>query len=171
MIECFAESGATGIYFGIESGSERILRRLGRSATVEEIREKCTICMEHGILPTCSFMIGIPGETIEDVRQTFDLMRSLNTWYVQLHVFTPLPGTPVFENPKAYGVTIEDSEIPPGVFEARAIHRTEHLPGEMTNELYAEGIGIAELRAREYASFLARYPKVDWAMRHIREDE
>ncbi len=66
--------GFTRFGLGIESGSQRILDYLQKDITVDEVKAAARACARAGIRLTCSFMIGVPGETRQDMSQTLDLM-------------------------------------------------------------------------------------------------
>ena len=67
-------AGLTQIDLGIESGSPRSLLRLNKKITVEDIKEKVALAKKH-VRVFGFFMIGIPGEDEDDVRQTFELAK------------------------------------------------------------------------------------------------
>lgn len=84
------------VNFGAESGSERVLRRLkGRSARVEDNQRLVDVCRRHGLLPSASFVIGVPGETAEDLEATAAFIeRNADDLYdVQVFPLAPYPGT------------------------------------------------------------------------------
>jgi len=159
LLRMCARAGCDRLYFGIESGSPRVLERLGRRYGPEDVMKIVDSCLEMGILPTCSFMLGIPYENDEDVQRTFDLMQHVNTPMVQIHVFTPLPGTPVYENPERFNVKLYlDGDTPDCILQA-VFHETAHLSRERIAELWLEGHGIAAERSVErpaYDAFLGK---------------
>ncbi|MDD5255115.1 MAG: radical SAM protein [Candidatus Omnitrophica bacterium] len=91
------EAGCRLVAFGIESGSQRILDVLGKTTTVEQNKEAIRVCKEAGLLVHASFMLGNPGETLEDVRltQKFILETQPEVFYV--NITTPYPGTKLWE--------------------------------------------------------------------------
>ena len=84
----------TRIAFGIQSGSDRVLERIGRGHTVADGIRAVELCRDHGFLPVVDFMVGFPFETGEDEAATLDLIRwVVRSGRVRLHAFIPLPGT------------------------------------------------------------------------------
>lgn len=67
-------SGCRYIAFGIESGSEKILRGINKNITVRQVKDFIKILNEHNIFSRAMFMFGLPGETMEDVKKTIDLI-------------------------------------------------------------------------------------------------
>lgn len=64
------------VSFGAESGSERILQSLkGKSVSVQMNQSVLDLLSRYGLFTTCSFILGTPTETREDVKQTFDFIR------------------------------------------------------------------------------------------------
>ena len=87
------EAGCRQVIFGFESGSQRILDILDKSATVEQNKEAIRVCKEAGLMVSGLFMLGNPTETIEDVRltQKFILENEPDEFYV--NITTPYPDT------------------------------------------------------------------------------
>lgn len=78
MAKAFKDAGCAGINFGIDSGSDVMLARLGRSFTRADIERTASICRDHSIPFMFDLLIGAPGETTHTVAETIDLMRRLN---------------------------------------------------------------------------------------------
>ena len=84
------------IVVGAQSGSERMLERMNRGHTVENVRVAVELILDYGFTPEVDFIFGLPGETKEDVEETLRLMEWITTkgGRVHAHTFMPLPGTP-----------------------------------------------------------------------------
>ena len=87
----------TRIAFGIQSGSDRILRRIGRGHTVADGLRAVELARDHGFTPLVDLIVGFPFENEEDEAATLDLIRQVTggPGRVRLHRFIPLPGTPL----------------------------------------------------------------------------
>ncbi|MDI6902793.1 MAG: radical SAM protein [Methanocellales archaeon] len=103
------------LFIGAESGSDRVLEIMQKDLTVAQIEEAIKICKNAGISVGVYFMIGIPGETKEDMKRTLEFMYHLYEKYdVKLDgpkVYTPYPGTPLFESAVKYGFTQPNSSV------------------------------------------------------------
>ncbi len=89
----------TTINMGGQSGSQKMLDRIARGHTVEDIITGAEKCLKHGFTPVVDFIFGLPYETEEDQLDTLKLIKWLTAkgGKVHSHYFMPLPGTP-FEN-------------------------------------------------------------------------
>lgn len=83
------------VFFGIESGSDRVLRMMGKGATTREVREAVERCREHNLKVAGSFIVGYPGETGKDYQATKDLIADLYLDDVFVSSAEPIPGTPL----------------------------------------------------------------------------
>lgn len=77
MAELFRRAGCAGVDFGADSGSDMMLRRLGRDFTSEDLVRTAGLCHDVGIPFMYDLLIGGPGETRETVRKTVELMRGI----------------------------------------------------------------------------------------------
>ncbi|TRZ47927.1 MAG: radical SAM protein, partial [Dehalococcoidia bacterium] len=59
-------AGCRTIWFGVESGSHHILRKLTKGVSLHHVVQAFKLCSEEGIQISCSFMLGIPGELVND---------------------------------------------------------------------------------------------------------
>lgn len=83
------------VFFGIESGSDRVLRMMGKGATVRQVEEAVERCREHDLRVAGSFIVGYPGETERDYEATRDLIARLSLDDVFVSSAEPIPGTPL----------------------------------------------------------------------------
>lgn len=88
----------TRLHFGAQSGSDSVLKRLGRGHTVADVIAAVETCSVAGILPVVDFIVGLPDETDEEQRDTLSLIEWVTrSGMVHIHQFIPLPGTPLFK--------------------------------------------------------------------------
>jgi len=90
------KAGCNSIKVGIESGSERILKKMNKGITHDQIRRTVEIFKKVGIHWTGYFMMGVPGETIEEIYQTLDFMYEIQPNFASISVYEPFPETPMF---------------------------------------------------------------------------
>lgn len=90
------DSGCRWIFFGVESGSKRILSEMNKRIPFDKIEETFRNCRNAGIIPIGSFIVGFPGETTEDLAQTVSLIEKLPTSLVNLNFFALVPGSDIY---------------------------------------------------------------------------
>ena len=96
LLKKMKQAGCFGISLGIESGSERILALLNKGITKTQMREAARHVKEAGLLLTVYVMLGNPTETREDIAQTQQFIAEINPDILQIHYFTPYPGSLFF---------------------------------------------------------------------------
>ena len=86
------------LFFGLESGSERMLKYLKRgTVTVEQGKKAMRLCKEYGFSTCGYFMIGSPSETVEDLEETCKFIESPDIDGAAIFITTPLPGTELWD--------------------------------------------------------------------------
>lgn len=109
MLSELSEAGCRHITYGVESGSERVRREImKRWATNQRFRDVFSWTKDAGIMPTANYIIGTPGETIAEMRETMALHRELDPVDFGYFVFYPYPGTDLFNTCKDNGWLPED---------------------------------------------------------------
>ncbi len=96
MLALMGKAGCHWISWGIESGNEQILRHARKGAYPEKAEKSLKWAKKAGIMNWGYFIIGLPGETEETIRQTIDFAKRLPLDIALFHVAAPYPGTPFF---------------------------------------------------------------------------
>lgn len=114
LVEKIRRSGCNRLYFGAESGSDRILKAIHKDLSVAQIESGVRYAVDNGIVPIVSLMSGFRQETLEDSRMTFRLIRRL--WAISPTVevngvffYNPYPGSPLFHDAVEHGVKVPDT--------------------------------------------------------------
>lgn len=105
LLRRMKQAGCTWLLYGVESGNQEILDTIKKKITLEKIREGVKMANEAGINILASFIIGLPGETKETLKQTVEFGKSLGVSY-GFNVLCPFPGTEVREKADEYGIEI-----------------------------------------------------------------
>jgi anaerobic magnesium-protoporphyrin IX monomethyl ester cyclase len=96
MLNWMAKAGCRLISWGIESGNEQILKHARKGANPDKAKHALSWAKKAGIMNWGYFIIGLPGETEETIRQTIDFAKTLPLDIALFHVAAPYPGTPFF---------------------------------------------------------------------------
>ncbi len=104
MIREMKRSGCNCIYYGVESANPKILNEFYRKRIkLEQVVDAVKKTKENEILTVCSFIIGAPMESREDILKTLKFSIKLNPDYAQYSILTPYPGTEIYEEAKEKG--------------------------------------------------------------------
>ena len=141
-IEHMRRSGCVRINIGVESGNNRILRSVKKGHTIEKAYAAMDICRRKGIEVGAFFMVGFPEETEETLRDTLTAIERIHADTIMLSIFTPYPGSELFQVCKELGVVDDDFDI--------AIHNhqspkncfTAFIPPDRFKELVREAASL-----------------------------
>ena len=93
LLRHFAESGCKQIDFGVESGSDRILKVMRKNVSRRDIINAFKATRESGLRSFATITIGHPTETVDDLEKTVSLLKIIKPNFTLTSYLTPLPGT------------------------------------------------------------------------------
>lgn len=105
LVAKMKRSGCEGVFLGVESGSNTILKNMKKGAIVSYYRDGISWLRQHGITTVGSFILGFPGETDETVRQTERFIEESGLDYYFIQPFYYLHHTPVHKRAEEFGLT------------------------------------------------------------------
>jgi len=97
VVATMREAGLEAMYFGVESGSQRVLDHYAKGTTIEQTRQAFALCHKYGVATAAYFMIGAPIETRADIEASRQLARDLGAKYTYWFIYTPLPGSEMYD--------------------------------------------------------------------------
>ena len=100
LAKLMSEAGCTSIFFGVESGSDEVLKRVGKGITVDKIEKAVKIAHSSGIGVYVHIMVGFPDETVEELQETARLMERLAPMvkgFPTGGILLPYPGTSIYK--------------------------------------------------------------------------
>jgi anaerobic magnesium-protoporphyrin IX monomethyl ester cyclase len=103
QLRLMRKAGCFMIAWGLESGSEAVLKRARKGTTVKRIEETIAASHRAGIKNWGYFIIGLPGESVASIRETIDLSKRIPVDIGLFHIATPYPGTPFYYESVANG--------------------------------------------------------------------
>lgn len=147
MLHRMAQTGCSGIQFGIESGSQEILDSV-KGIRVDDALDAVRSAVAEGINVACSFMIPFPEDTEETLAQSMEFMRKVQEagGRLLISMTTPFPGTMYYERADSLGLGIltDDWEL----FDCKhVVMQTRHLSAERIeglSEQMAIGLGLSK---------------------------
>ena len=102
------EANCQLIFFGIESGSQKILNAVGKGTTVEQNEKAVMLAKEVGLPVAIAVIFGYPGETMDTLQQTLDFIRRMEPDMLYICFATPFPGTELYDLVKKLGWKMSD---------------------------------------------------------------
>ena len=108
LLKHMHRAGCRRIYYGWESGSQRMLDVLKKDLTPSDIIEAAKMTRRAGIWAKVYLIVGSPGETMEDIQETERVLREAGPDLVRVSVFNPLIGTESWDN---YLANIDISDL------------------------------------------------------------
>lgn len=106
ILKLMKQAGCWEISFGLETGSDELLKKMDKAARVALSEQAVKWTAEAGIRTKGLFMLGYPGETEDTIAQTKDFVRRIPMTIMNLTKFTPYPGSPIYRD--LYGTNIRD---------------------------------------------------------------
>ncbi len=102
------KAGCIQISYGVESGSEKIRKTLGKPIDQDRIISAFSMTRAHGILPRAYFIYGSPGETEKTIQESLDLIRIIQPLSAVFYMLVIFPGTFLYETAKKKNLVSDD---------------------------------------------------------------
>ena len=96
MLKKLHRAGCERIHYGVEAGTDHILKILNKGITIDQAKRAFRLTREAGISTLAYFMIGSPGETREDIFKTVEFAKELEPDYVHITILCPFPATRIY---------------------------------------------------------------------------
>jgi hopanoid biosynthesis associated radical SAM protein HpnJ len=110
-LEVLKDNGLRLLLVGYESGNQKILHNIKKGLLVEVARRFTKDCHELGIVVHGTFILGLPGETRETMRETLEFAKQINPHTIQVSLAAPYPGTFLYKQAKQNGWFAEDVDL------------------------------------------------------------
>jgi len=114
LLDLMARSGCVGVNVAIESGTERVLKQIVKKPIkkLSMVPEIIARIKSKGLFCFANFIIGFPGETWDEIRETIRFAETCGADYVKFFLAVPLYGTPLYEEARKAGALVHHDEYP-----------------------------------------------------------
>lgn len=96
-LQLMKKAGCHLVAFGVESGSNKVLKNVKKATNVDVIRRAFEISKEVGLRTKAYFIVGLPGEEREDFEMSIKLAKEINPDYLWVSKFSPVPGSEYYD--------------------------------------------------------------------------
>src|SRR5208283_624975 len=110
-LKAMKEAGCRLLIVGYESGDQQILKNIKKGATVERARQFTKDCHKLGLVVHGDFILGLPGETHETIKNTINFAKELDVETIQVSVAHAYPGTELHEFALKNGFMTSDTRM------------------------------------------------------------
>jgi hopanoid biosynthesis associated radical SAM protein HpnJ len=110
-LKAMKDAGCRLLIVGYESGDPQILKNIKKGATIERARQFTKDCHKLGLVVHGDFILGLPGETRETIRNTIDFAKELDVETIQVSVAHAYPGTELYDYAMKSGFMVADTKM------------------------------------------------------------
>jgi hopanoid biosynthesis associated radical SAM protein HpnJ len=110
-LKAMKEAGCRLLIVGYESGDQQILKNIKKGATVERARQFTKDCHKLGLVVHGDFIMGLPGETRDTIRNTIAFAKELDVETIQVSVAHAYPGTELYDYAVKNGFMVADEKM------------------------------------------------------------
>ena len=96
ILTALKDVGLRNVGFGIESGNDRVLKLVKKGITKDQVRKAMKIAKAVGLETWGFFILGLPGDTEESIRDTIDFAIELDPKYAKFVFLKPFPGSETY---------------------------------------------------------------------------
>jgi radical SAM superfamily enzyme YgiQ (UPF0313 family) len=136
LLAIMKSAGCEAVSFGIESANPEILKTIRKGITLPQVVRAVKMCQRAGIIPYASFILGLPGETPQTIKDTLEFGEQLKEqgMLYGFHLLAPFPGTEIREQSTKYGIRILTNDW--SQYHAnRSVVETAEVDRQMLNEI------------------------------------
>ena len=98
LLQLMKQANCSGLYLGLESGSDRVLKAIDKKTTVEQNLKVSKMVNKSGIPSATAILLGLPDEEKEDIEETLKLIKKIDTDILDINSYIPLAGTPLYDS-------------------------------------------------------------------------
>jgi magnesium-protoporphyrin IX monomethyl ester (oxidative) cyclase len=177
LLQKMKHAGCTSIFIGAESGVQEVLDKIiGKNLDLKKVKNVVVLCKKIGIRVGVFFVLGLPGETKEDMKKTIDFgrkLRKLGAASCSFFIANPFYGTRLYKIARELGYLIRNdgADIENGFLNLEAMIKTPQFSPEEVYALRERAMGEQDISAlleilrkpsliKYYFTAVKRNPKV-----------
>ena len=103
-IELMGKAGCEGVFLGVESGSDVMLKRMNKTARQKDYIKAIPLLRDAGVTSHANVIVGFPGETLETLQESIDMIESVKPDFYRAQLWYADPVTPIWNKREEYGV-------------------------------------------------------------------
>ena len=111
LLHYMKDAGCIEISCGIESANEDIQKIMGKNLNLHKVKKNLLTIKKMGIKLRCSFIFGIPGESIEHILNSIAFMKEIKPNEIQIYPYVPYSGTEFMDCPSTYNINYGSIEF------------------------------------------------------------
>lgn len=165
ILVAMKEAGFYCIYFGVESGDDKVLKMINKNITTEQIYRKIRIAKKMHYFVGIFIMIGLPGSSDESEKKTIEFVKKLDPDFIGFAVTTPYPGSELFARDRERLLKIGWENFRHDFTKKRVLFVPENMNEDKVREWYYLAIKKFYLRPSYWINQLLRHP--DWFLRRV----
>ena len=143
MAVLMQKTGCGAVQFGVESGSQDVLKSIGKNTGLRQIEDAVSAVSRAGIDEiVCGIIIGHPQDTQKTVEDTLDYaehLLKLGATRIMLSLLTPYPGTQAYNDAERLGIRFLSHDWEKYIF-SKIVMETDNLSKEKLRSLYVNGL-------------------------------
>jgi len=147
LMEALKRAGCYRVYFGAESGVQRVIDALQKNITVDRVREAVHTARAAGLEVGVYFMLGNVTETREEMETTIDFALELDPDLVQFTVATPYPGTEMYRQVVENGQLLITSWDELATY-GGSVFRMDNVTPDLVDRMYRKALRKFYFRPR-----------------------
>lgn len=97
VLSLMKKAGCVSIFVGMESGSQKMLDSINKGIKINDFLEALKDVKKAGIDTVTNFILGLPGETPEDIKKSISISLALPLDFASFNIFTPFPGSEFYK--------------------------------------------------------------------------
>jgi anaerobic magnesium-protoporphyrin IX monomethyl ester cyclase len=157
LLALMRKAGCHRLSFGVESGSEKVLKSMRKKIDLDRVRQVFSWCKREGITTLADFMFGNLDEEEDDVKMTMKLVEDIDPDYAQFSLCSPYPATPLYE------IALERGVVPYDIWQEFA----QNPLMDIESPVWTERFSVEELRKVTAAAYRRFYFRPAFMMKQL----